>query len=361
MAPWTSGLATPEGVRDLSIVSPDPKLMPAVGTHLGPDLYRPAAYDDPAITPELGACGKAFFEADGIHGELSIVGSALDAMERILGVYCRAGDRVAVEDPMWASLTSLLGILGLDPVSVEIDDFGMKPAALEAALAGRRIGAVILTPRGQNPRGSALDARRSAELRAILDARPDVLVIEDDHLSLVSGTPLGSVASGRERWAVVRSMSKILGIDLRCTLISSDDYTAHRVQTRYLFGPAWVSHFIQRLVARLLSDPVSLSTIEKAGRTYTARREHLLRGLHDAGVPAFGRSGLSVLIPVADESEAASNLLVRGWKLLAGANYRRTSPPFLRVCTASLEETDADRLLGHIVDIVRPTVGFSNH
>src|SRR5207249_12231596 len=141
----------------------------------------------------------------------------------------------------------LLRALGLVLVPVAVDDEGVRPDELEQALAGGA-KALILTPRWQNPFGARLTAARAAELRALLDDYEDVLVVEDDFAGLLAQEEAHSVAAGRERWAIFRSISKAFGADFRLALMTGDRTTVARVEGRQLLATGWVSHLLQELV-----------------------------------------------------------------------------------------------------------------
>src|SRR6202011_245040 len=158
--------------------------------------------------------------ADGIDADsLCIVSGALDGIERVVQAHLRAGDVVAVENPGYAALYYLLRAHGLARRGVEGEERGMRPSALRSALAsGAR--AAIITPRGQNPTGAALDATRAGELRAVFAEEPHTLVIEDDHLGPLAPGKLHSTVAGLGRWAATRSVSKALGPDLRLAILA---------------------------------------------------------------------------------------------------------------------------------------------
>lgn len=347
-------LPLPHGVHDLSTSSPDPALLPDIGAFLTAELYAPQLYDTQPVEPRLAAIGAAQFAADGIEGVLTTVNGALDAMERILAAHLRPGDAVLVEDPQWVSSLSLFRVLGLEVVPVAVDDEGMLPEQLEAALASRHCAAIVLTTRAQNPYGSALSAERAGALRLVLERAPDLLVIEDDHASLIAGAPAQTLTGGRRSWAVIRSMSKALGPDLRVAVMASDRATADRVQGRLMLGPGWVSHLAQRLVAAVLSDAGALERIAAAEATYARRRHALIAALEGHGIPSAGRSGLNVLIPVTEEVPLAGYLLSRGWAVRPGEAFRLRSQPFLRVAISTLHEYQAPVLAADFAAALRP-------
>jgi DNA-binding transcriptional MocR family regulator len=231
----------------------------------------------------------------------------------------------------------------------------MRPAQLRTALAAG-VRAVIVTPRGQNPTGAALDATRAGELRSTLAEEPHVLVIEDDHLGPLAPEPLHSIVPGRARWAATRSVAKALGPDLRLAVLAGDELTVARVQGRQQCGPGWVSHILQQLVLSLWSDPEVAALVARAGRAYGARRERFLGCLGEHGVSASGASGLNVWIPVADETRTVGALLMRGWVVAAGAAYRLPeSPPAIRVTVATLADAEAPRLAAEVRDVLAET------
>jgi DNA-binding transcriptional MocR family regulator len=271
----------------------------------------------------------------------------------VLGAWLRPGDRVAIEDPGYPPTADLLGAMDLRVTAMRTDEFGVLPGALEGALA-RGCQAVLFTPRAQAPTGAAWDQARAGKLREVLAARPDVLVVEDDHAGPVSGVAAHSVAGVGPRWATIRSVSKSLGPDLRLAVLAGDAVTVSRVEGRQALGTGWVSFLLQETVAELWEDPAVGRLLTRAATAYAARRGNLVDALARRGVPALGRSGLAVWVPVADEPGMTTALLQRGWAVAPGERFRIASSPGIRIGTGTLTEPEASRLTADIADCLAP-------
>ena len=329
-------MRAPEGTRDLITGAPDPELLPMLPA-------RPAAragrmYAATPVAPRLRALATARLTADGVDAtSLAVTGGALDAIERVLSVWLTPGDRIVVEDPGHAVTFDLLAAMGFTAVPVPVDEFGIRPDGLAAAL-GRGAGAVIVTPRAQSATGAAWDAARAAELSETLCRFPAVGLIEDDHAGPVAGVPAQTAAAGRNRWVTIRSASKSLGPDLRLAVVAGDETTIARVAGRQALGTGWVSYQLQDLVAELWSDP---APIEHAASVYAARREALRSGMAAHGIAMTGRSGFTCWVPVPDEDRVASALAASGWAVAPGRRFRIAAPPGVRISYPALREEEA--------------------
>jgi DNA-binding transcriptional MocR family regulator len=341
----------PPDVRDLASGNPDPALLPPLGPVFARISPAHKFYGDPAILPQFAEIARAGFAADGITGDIAVAGGALDGIERVLQAELRPGDRVGVEDPSWPRIGDLVNAIGLRAEPIEVDQTGLVPDQLAAALqAGAR--AVIATPRGQNPTGAAVDAQRAADIQQVLSGHPQVLVIEDDYIADIAGAPYAALHGRSDRWAVIRSVSKVLGPDLRLATMAADPLTTSRVAGRQLLGAGWVSHLLQQIVATLRSDAATGALVARAERDYATRRAALVAALAERGITAHGRSGLGVWIPAEEETAIAQALAERGWAVSPGERDRYHSAPGIRVTTTTLRPAEARRLADETAAVV---------
>jgi DNA-binding transcriptional MocR family regulator len=341
----------PANTRDLASGNPDPALLPPLGPALAGLDPGHKLYGGPVKLGQLVELAGADFAADGIGGDIAVAGGALDGVERVLQTQLRPGDRVAVEDPCWPRITDLVRALGLQPEPVRVDQRGPVPDELARALA-RGARAAIVTPRGQNPTGAAVDAERGRLLGDVLDQHPMAVLIEDDYVAAVAGAPYVPLHQSSTRWVVIRSVSKVLGPDLRVAPMAGDPLTISQVEGRQLLGSGWVSHLLQQTAANLWERPTTRELLARAAHSYAGRRAALVSQLAGHGIPAYGRSGLGVWIPLAEEVAAVQQLLERGWAVSPGGRFRFRTAPGIRVTTATLERGEAAELAAALRDII---------
>ncbi|SHI40827.1 aminotransferase class I/II-fold pyridoxal phosphate-dependent enzyme [Streptomyces sp. 3214.6] len=342
----------PSGLRDLAGGHPDPALLPAL---VPPSRLSPGARSHRS-TPRLERLEeavRAWLRPDGVPVDhVTFAHGALDLIGRLLSVELRPGDAVAMEDPGYHHLLDLVTALGLRIVPVAVDDEGVRPEALRAALgAGAR--ALVCSPRAQNPYGGCFSETRRDALVGVLRDGPDLLVVENDHASVIANAPLWTLASGGLlRWVHVRTVSKFLGTDLRWAAAACDATTLARHDGRLLLTSGWVSHLLQETVYGLLTDDDTRALVQRARQTYALRRDVLLRELVARGIDGHGVSGMNLWVPVRDESAVVNGLRSHGWWVAAGARFRSASGPGVRISVAELEPADAVRLASDFASVL---------
>jgi DNA-binding transcriptional MocR family regulator len=360
------GFAAETALRDIGTGNPDPTRIPDASSALASIARRPVLYGEPVIDPDLARWAQDWMSADlptGTPMRLTVTSGAADAMERLLAQALTRDDAVALEDPCFLTSIHTVRVAGYRPVPVPVDEEGMTVAGLRAAL-GQGVRAVICTPRAQNPTGASLTGARAAELRAVLREHPYVLVIEDDHYSLLSQLPYHSLIDAEHRrWALVRSVSKFLGPDMCLAVTASDPETADRLAMRLTPGTTWVSHLLQRLVHALATDPKVAASIRTAGEHYAARNALFAGLLTDAGLPTVAGDGLNVWVPLGAPARTVSEQLMRrGWLARPGDEFAlgdRVPSRHLRLTVHELDDADLRKLAGDLAASARAARGSS--
>jgi DNA-binding transcriptional MocR family regulator len=357
------GFAADSVLRDVATGNPDPDLIPDPSQALAGMAGRPVLYGEPVIDPGLEQWADAWMRTDLAPSDLrlTITNGAADAVARLLAQALVRDDAVALEDPCFLTSIHTVRVGGYRAVPVPVDDEGMTVEGLRAALE-QGVRAVVSTPRAQNPTGASLSEARAAELRDVLRAHPYVLVIEDDHFSMLSRTPFRSlIGPDQRRWALVRSVSKFLGPDMCLAVAASDPDTAERLATRLTPGTTWVSHLLQRLVLALVTDPGAVARVTAAGAHYAARNTAFAGRLTALGVPAAAGDGLNLWVPLpVPARDVTAHLMRRGWLVRAGDEFAladATAARRLRLTVHDLTDADADRLAADIAAAVRAAGG----
>lgn len=354
------GFAADSVLRDIGTGNPDPGLIPDISAALAAAAGRPVLYGEPVIDRGLEAWATAWMTeavGDARDFRLTITSGASDAIDRLLAQALTRDDAVALEDPCFLSSLNTVRLGGYRPVAVPVDAEGMTVDGLRGALdAGVR--AVVCTPRAQNPTGASLSPARAAGLREVLADHPYVLVIEDDHFSLLSSQPYFSlIGPEHRRWALVRSVSKFLGPDMCLAVTASDVETAERLAMRLSPGTTWVSHLLQRLVLELLGDGRVRDAVGRARSHYADRNRAFASQLTDAGLPADAGDGLNLCVRLpCPAREVTAHLMRRGWLARSGEEFvlvDSAAAHHLRLTVHDLPDEDMRRLAADLVASVR--------
>lgn len=320
-----------------------------------PDLTKVASksqlnqylYGEATILPEIYQYGKNWF-ADACPAEFDVTlcNGAIDTLERLVSAHLVPGDKVVVEDPCYISSANAFRIAGMQIIGAKVDEQGMQPQALKAALE-KGAKAVLVTPRAHNPTGASISAARATKLKAILAEYPNVLVMEDDHFSLLAKTAHHSIIpDNSHHWAIFRSVSKGLGPDLRMAFVAADKESIKRISRRLAPGMSWVSRVLQSFVFTCLTDEEFQQHLAQAKKNCADRRAVLLNALNNHGLEAKTViDGLNVWLPVGQDCKAAAyELSRRGWLVRPGDSFDIDQcSQAIRVSVQNLEPDTAEQ------------------
>ncbi|XVU22365.1 PLP-dependent aminotransferase family protein [Actinoplanes sp. CA-054009] len=329
--------------RDLSTGVPDHDLLPDLTDALKRigDGRLTTSYLDAPVLPGLEEVLRARWPFP--PEQLTVVDGAMDALDRIIGAVVRFGDHVIVENPAFPALLDLLQTVGATVIGVPVDESGLSPEGLRAAMVAYPAVAVFLQPRAHNPTGVSMTATRAAALAAILDDHPGVLVVEDDHAGDIASAP--PVSLGTRQTVHVAGFSKSHGPDLRLAAIGGPARVIEAVADRRLLGPGWSSRLLQAVLLDLLTDPTAAAQVADARESYATRRAALLTALHARGVTATADDGINLWMAVDDQQMAMVALAAHGIAVAPGAPFCVTPLPsdHIRV-TAGLVASGVDPL-----------------
>lgn len=349
------GFVAGSPLEDLGSGNPNPEWLPDLSALMAARPYRKRLYGEAPVDPQLETLARERLLHDCPRRfELDLTHGSVDALERLLSGLV-AGDKVTVEDPCFVSSINTLRVAGFQAVGVAIDHQGMRADELESALAqGAR--AVIITPRAHNPTGASLSTARARKLRAVLARHPQVLVIVDDHFSqLASSAYYDVIPPTTQRWALVRSVSKMYGPDLRLAFVASDPQTSHHLRLRLARGTNWVSHLLQDVVSACLSSAKAAKLIARARDGYAERRAMLAAALSECGIDvSTPADGLNLWLPMSEDSQAVALALARkGWIVRSGEAFGVRQPAWgLRVTVSAMDEARLRGFVGAFCEVV---------
>ncbi|WP_081951890.1 aminotransferase class I/II-fold pyridoxal phosphate-dependent enzyme [Kitasatospora phosalacinea] len=266
---WRAGVVqavAPPGVVDLEPGYLEPGLLPV--SEVLP-LYAEALseFGPAALTYGANAGAEPLRVLLGErHGcapdEVLVTAGTSQALALLCGVLGEPGRHVVVERTSYDLGRRIMADHGLRVLEADADGEGVRPDALERALAGTgagRVAFVYLTPTFHNPTGTVAGEQRRRDLLAVA-ARHGVPIVEDDAYAelcldrVALPPPLAALA---ERRGVIRlgSFAKTLGPGLRLGWLEAEPEVVRALAARgQLVSGGALNHLTSLAVAMLLGD-----------------------------------------------------------------------------------------------------------
>lgn len=287
---------------------------------------------------------------------------ALDLLRRAL---VRAGDRVAIEEPVYPGLKNLFLEAGAELVGVTVGPEGVELPSLQRALeAGARV--VVVTPSFQNPTGTTIAAPARTSLCAMVRHAGAVLIENDIYANLAyAGTVPPRLKQTDQNVILLGSFSKVAFPGIRVGWIIAPRPVISRVTELKQLADLHTDHLSQ---AFLLNFAESGKLARHAANVVTAAKEKL-RALEQAcrrhladcrwNIPA---GGMNIWINLPSGVDA---MALRGLAQQAGIDYlpgryfavSRSLDSGLRLSFAGLEPAEIRRGIEILGGLVRHAAG----
>ncbi len=265
-------------------------------------------YAGPSALPQLRDLLVPRLMADGVpvDGVDMIAGtSAQQLMVMSLSIAARLmPDRpkiVAVEEPGYQTVFDAFEYVGFRLIGMRLDDQGVLPEALDAALAGGAIAA-LFTPRALNPKGVSWTVERRKAIAEVLQAHPHAISIEDDQFADLALNHPGSLLDGptTHRAIYIRTFAKSIAPDMRIAVALARPRLANMLGEAKSLLDGWTSLVSQRTLAYTLQDPDFEAGLARAREAYRIRRETIIKllgeRLYGTGTRLSGTDGLNIWI-----------------------------------------------------------------
>jgi len=155
--------------------------------------------------------------------DVVVCSGAQPALAALILSLTEPGDAIVTEQALYPGLRAAAGQLGRSVISVEGDEHGMHPYALEKACRKHNARLVYLNPTLQNPTGRTMPAQRRREI-ADTARRCEIFIIEDDpYWLLMDDAPAPVASHAPERACYVHTLSKCLAPGLRTAFVLLPD------------------------------------------------------------------------------------------------------------------------------------------
>ncbi|RIQ21844.1 PLP-dependent aminotransferase family protein [Jiangella rhizosphaerae] len=220
--------------------------------------------------------------------DVTVTVGSQQALDLVTRIFIDPGDVILAEAPSYVGALGTFRSYQASVVHVEMDDHGLVPERLSAAIeavraAGKPIKFLYTIPSYHNPAGVSMTAARRAEVLEIC-RRADVLIIEDDPYGLLGfdgEVPRAIRADDAEQVIYLGSFSKTFAPGLRVGWALAPHAVREKLvlaaENSVLCPPA----FSQLTVSEYLANHDWMAQVKDFRETYRERRDAMLEALDD--------------------------------------------------------------------------------
>jgi 2-aminoadipate transaminase len=220
--------------------------------------------------------------------DVTVTVGSQQALDLVTRIFVDPGDVVVAEAPSYVGALGTFRAYQAEVVHVEMDDDGLVPGRLRAALAscasaGRRVKFVYTVPNYHNPAGVTLSTSRRVEILEICRSA-GVLVLEDDPYGLLGfdgEVPRALRADDAEGVIYLGSFSKTFAPGFRVGWALAPHAVREKLvlaaEASVLCPPA----FSQLAVSAYLAGHDWMGQVKAFRETYRERRDAMLESMED--------------------------------------------------------------------------------
>jgi 2-aminoadipate transaminase len=277
-------------------------------------------------------------DTEGIEADphrVLVTDGAQQGLELLAKTFIDPGDVVLTEAPTYVGALSAFASYQAEIRSVQMDDDGLVPEALEDALGalrdeGRRAKFLYLVPTFQNPSGVTLTTPRRERIIELC-RRERLLIIEDDPYAQVrfEGQPTPAMrALADEDIVYLGTLSKVFSPGIRVGWVLAPEPIRERLMLAKEAADLCSSPFTQLVAEEYLSSPHLAEDLELVRKIYRERRNTMVHAL-EQHFPSGARTRLPegglflwvTLQPPIDTKEMLARALEAGAAYVPGTAF----------------------------------------
>ena len=298
-------------IREILKVTASPDIISFAGGLPNPELFPLAAMEEAAATvlrhEGHGRTALQYSTTEGDPGlrewiaeryrtqkgldvdadDVIVCSGSQQSLDLVGKVFIDPEDTVLIERPGYLGAIQAFSMFEPEFVAAELDDEGVDPLAVEAALAAARAKLYYAVPNFQNPSGVTYSgARRDAVARLVDEA--GCLFVEDDPYGELRfrGTDEATVCSrlARAPWLLLGTFSKIAAPGFRIGWIVAKGPMRDKLVVAKQASDLHTSTLGQRILLEYLKTDAIDGHIERIRERYGRHRDAMLQAI-DAHFP----------------------------------------------------------------------------